>query len=779
MLQMQLNIPLQASVAMARSLTIGEKILFHLSRYLKAEEKYEVPFDVTQDGIAQSCGISRAHAAIELKKLREGDLLLEKLSHVKRAKSRRKVYFLTQTGKAKASKIVEFVNSESVDPGIDPSRISQDSGTPKRVRRHRMAVPQPKFFIGREKELSDLRAITDDASIDIVLVSGIGGIGKTSLLSKFTRESKFSVLWFSFSEWETEYSLLKTLANFLEETGDNRLSNYIKSERTDLGEISYLIGESLADNRKMLIFDDVDRAPRLHDFIHMIIDNLGPTKLIMSSENRIPLVEKIANSGKHIAELKLSGLERENALELLSRRKIKGDSAKTLCELTGCHPLLLELVPGQDELTAKVELSNYVKNNFLKDLSSMDIALIEKCAVFRKPFNPNFLSRDERHILQLPIFNSISGKVIMHDLARNIVIDQIPEDELREYHSRAADYYLSEGEVSERLHHLIMSGRSLESEMLIHRHFDELLSMDAADGFSDELSKLPPSLSKYAPSVRLLKASLLSNIGNEAEAISSLKSMIESEEGDNQAEAVIQLSWRKLDASLKTDVVERLRTILADEKNSEIIRAKAAQSLSHISFSDGDFDECDASARQGVMLAGRAFALDIVSDLNRMIAQVLVFREAYPSAISFITQVAPCFSDQHRPLYCRLLGKSALESGKIDLAIDNLSLGAQLAEQMGQYKELSDILVDLGNAKAAKGDLDGAAEACYQCIEVSSSLNETINIAAAYSLLSEVERERGNEEESVEARETAESLTPSIEFEPSEMTEVKPSDPGK
>lgn len=758
---------------MARSLTIGEKILFHLSRYLKAEEKYEVPFDVTQDGIAQSCGISRAHAAIELKKLREADLLLEKLSHVKRAKSRRKVYFLTQNGKAKASKIVEFVNAESVDPGIDPSRISQDSGTPKRIRRHRTAIPQPNLFLGREKELSNLRKMVDNASVDIILVSGIGGIGKTALLSKFARESKSSVLWFSFSEWETEYSLLKTLANFLEEIGDNRLSNYIKSERTDSGEISCLIGESFSDNRKMLVFDDVDRAPRLHDFIHMIIDNLGPTKLVISAETRFPLIEKVVNSGKNIAELKLSGLERENALELLSRRGIEGEAAKRLCELTGCHPLLLELVPGQDELTAKVELSNYVRNNFLKDLSPKDISLIEKCAVFRKPFNPNYVSRDERHVLRLPIFNSISGKVIMHDLARNIVLDQIPVEEIREYHSRAADHFLSEGDLNERLHHLIMSGRYLESEMLVHHHFDDLISMETAEGFIDELSMLPPSLSRYAPSVKLLRARLLSDVGNEAEAISNLKSMVENEEGENSAEAVIQLSSRKLDTELKNDTVEKLRTILDDEEYTDITRAKAAQSLSHISFSDGDFDACETVAREGVALAGRAFALDIVSDLNRLIAQVLVFRETYPSAISFITQAAPCFSDQYRPLFCRLLGKSELETGKIDRSIENLSLGAQLAEQMGQYKELSDILIDLGNAKATNGDFDGAAEACYRCIEVSSSLNETVNMAAAYSLLSEVEHERGSEQESIEAKETAENLISSLEFEPGGSMELR------
>ena len=35
---------------------------------MKYEDKYEAQFDVTQDGISQACSISRAHAAIELKK---------------------------------------------------------------------------------------------------------------------------------------------------------------------------------------------------------------------------------------------------------------------------------------------------------------------------------------------------------------------------------------------------------------------------------------------------------------------------------------------------------------------------------------------------------------------------------------------------------------------------------------------------------------------------------------------------------------------------------------
>src|SRR5512137_2362036 len=105
---------------MGGQLTVSERILFHLNSYLKFEDKYEVPFDITQDGISQACSISRAHAAIELKKLKATGTLEEKLSHVRRGKARRKVYFLTMTGKSRAAKITQHVNDNHIDAMVDP-----------------------------------------------------------------------------------------------------------------------------------------------------------------------------------------------------------------------------------------------------------------------------------------------------------------------------------------------------------------------------------------------------------------------------------------------------------------------------------------------------------------------------------------------------------------------------------------------------------------------------------------------------------------------------------
>jgi len=98
-------------------LTVGERIILYVGRYQKHKDSFDVPFDVSQDGIAGSLGISRAHAAIELKKLRESGEVEEKLAHIKRGRNKRKVYFLTASGEQKAAKILQFAQSEGIDLG--------------------------------------------------------------------------------------------------------------------------------------------------------------------------------------------------------------------------------------------------------------------------------------------------------------------------------------------------------------------------------------------------------------------------------------------------------------------------------------------------------------------------------------------------------------------------------------------------------------------------------------------------------------------------------------
>ena len=100
---------------MAVTLTVGERILFHLLQYTRYLDSFDVPIDITQDGIAAALRISRAHAALELKKLKNADEVKERLSHVKRGRTKRKAYFLTTSGEARARQIRSYAEENDID----------------------------------------------------------------------------------------------------------------------------------------------------------------------------------------------------------------------------------------------------------------------------------------------------------------------------------------------------------------------------------------------------------------------------------------------------------------------------------------------------------------------------------------------------------------------------------------------------------------------------------------------------------------------------------------
>ncbi len=100
---------------MQGTLTVGERIVLHLSQYSKYIDSYDAPVDISQDGIAAALRISRAHAAIELKKLKDGGEVVEKLVHIRKGKTKRKVYFLLPPGEERAVRIRQFAESEGID----------------------------------------------------------------------------------------------------------------------------------------------------------------------------------------------------------------------------------------------------------------------------------------------------------------------------------------------------------------------------------------------------------------------------------------------------------------------------------------------------------------------------------------------------------------------------------------------------------------------------------------------------------------------------------------
>ena len=111
--------------------TIRERALLHLSRFpnMNPNEMFNIPFDLTQDGIASVLGISRAHASLELKKLKEAGKVDDWQAHIRGSGTKRKAYYLLPEGFAEAELLRKRFETSGVvidalldmkrcDPGI-------------------------------------------------------------------------------------------------------------------------------------------------------------------------------------------------------------------------------------------------------------------------------------------------------------------------------------------------------------------------------------------------------------------------------------------------------------------------------------------------------------------------------------------------------------------------------------------------------------------------------------------------------------------------------------
>lgn len=79
-------------------MTVNERVMIHLLRYYRFADEFEVPFDLTQYGIAHFIGIQQKHVPRAMKKLMDEEMVEERVSHIIKSPRKQKVYFLSQEG---------------------------------------------------------------------------------------------------------------------------------------------------------------------------------------------------------------------------------------------------------------------------------------------------------------------------------------------------------------------------------------------------------------------------------------------------------------------------------------------------------------------------------------------------------------------------------------------------------------------------------------------------------------------------------------------------------
>jgi tetratricopeptide (TPR) repeat protein len=733
---------------MSGELTVSERIMFHLNSYVKFEDKFEVPFDMTQDGISQACAISRAHAAIELKKLKGAGLVEERLTHIRKGKSRRKAYFLTAAGKGKASDVVQYVKENDIRTHVDPSRVRPELSSGRLwTARRSSPLPALRYFYGRKEELKAVAAALERPSVRTIAVRGIAGIGKTTLLAKVASEMEdHRVFWYSTKPWDGSRALSDSLGRFFADNGVRKIASYLASGKFDLGDLSYLFDEELSENGYAFVFDDADLSESVREFLRMLRHSCGSSKILISCESDPGFYESsdiIART--EVVEVELGGLDKSASLQLLREKGIEGSVAEELVKVTRGHALSLEMVTASTATEAKYQVSRFLEEKFYAGLGDLEKSLLQLSSVFQKPFTSDAIPRELRQSRKGSMLREAApGRFEIHSSLKEFVYDSMTKEERSRWHSAAADYYLRAGDKQERLFHLIRAGRTLEAEILVSKWGEELLAEGNIQRIWEILSDFEPTKPKYRPAVLLLKAKAASIVGA-YDASWKLLEMIRSEEAPLlRAEALVEMGKilsKKGDLEGASVLFSRA---LESAGDSPVERAKALRGLGVVQGKLGDYakarDLLDESARSAMTAMDSRGMLMAQMELGN----ILIYRGMYEEAIDHFSKCAAGF------------GPVELTNVHINLGVANDCLGnrvearrhlenaVKLAEETGQPRPRAYALTSLAEVLINCGEVEAAKEHCFTALNILTELNDRLGTSAAYANLGLAERVSGN-----------------------------------
>ena len=501
---------------------VQERIFLHLSDYVDHNDKVEVPFALSQMGIANAVSIARSNVPRAISGMKEAGHLIERQAHVTGVSRKRKAYFLTDEGaqvadeiwKRISENIVKVIHSdghsesstlaEAIETSdlplrhVDMLRYMDDSGTidlsgltselverdlSKHIEKQLVSylndLPRTRRFFGREKEL-DVMANLLEAKSASILVPGIAGIGKTSLstkiLDRFTHRR--NLLYHRCQDWEGSRAFLEACAEWLSAIGNNDLSDYLASSPVPQTNMAVnLIAEGLSETPSLIVIDDLHKVgdDTLFSILRELtlrIHTLKDVGLVMFSRSFRMVLPESDQSGNIVTlVMPLQGLDEDSSRQILTALpKMDTDQFTHIYSLSRGHPLILELINrGNVADTFHATLEAFVEKEIFSRLSGSEKRLLGAIAVFREPVPVEAIHQVEDSI---DLLDDLVEKGLarqsdvenfdVHDLVREFLLRSMDEEMKIGLHSAAANWYrrknLDATDRIEFIHHLSLTG---------------------------------------------------------------------------------------------------------------------------------------------------------------------------------------------------------------------------------------------------------------------------------------------------------------------------------
>jgi len=417
------------------SLTVKERIQLHLFDYSRYLEAYEVPVEVTQEGIAQSVGIRVSHVPQYIRPLAGEGLVEERTSHVQHGGRRRRTYFLTAKGRsgvvALRAVLLEaevLVRSDGETRTIPLAKVYQEyrrgstllgllqemqslgsigeQGEPAKAGLVDFTQEAPKLehFYGRTREVATVLGALETARL--IVVTGMAGLGKTSLAVRVcdALRGKRSVFWRQVRAWDTAADLGLRLAAFLRALGRVGLQASLTSSKpAGLSRVEELLSADLAGMDAVLVFDDVHQASEdAQAFFGVLLRALsgrrGVSALLLSRTVPGFYSRREVDVDRMVVEIPLGGLDPDSATRLLADAGIADPLLGSLVRASGGSPLFLKLVASRAPRILSegwTTVDAYIGEEIEPALDPAERAVLQTASFYHLPVPAEALSLDE------------------------------------------------------------------------------------------------------------------------------------------------------------------------------------------------------------------------------------------------------------------------------------------------------------------------------------------------------------------------------------------------
>jgi len=713
-------------------LTVKEKLVLHLNDYSKSQGAYSHPGEVTQAGIASVLGKDRAVIAQALKELGDGGKVTVLRGKVSGARSAMKCYLLTQGGLDDASRLEGLLRDVSVErdgrliSGVEAQRNYMTSGIRRGVatisilegERPEPAVAMPRveeleLFVGREDEVKEVAGAKG-----VLVVLGIGGMGKTSLVRRALASRVHAFL-----EWRDEISMKGVLSN---------LAHAIyKSEGVAIEPSLERMSHALEKRRLKLpvVLDNYTRSTQLDTLLRAIAG--GGSTLVVTSRER-PAFYSMGDlkTGK-VGELYLRELsldESKKLLVLLGRDSTDVDAiAKGACG----YPLVLKLAAKSKSALPKQDVMELVHVVVSDLLTEGERGLLKRCSMITDVLYPDVLADtgiwsyyDLFEFKRKCVLTRESDGYRLHEVLRELLRDESS-------HAWAAKYYAAVGTTEMAFKALYHSayGDAKTLVRVLEAHTSRLIEK----GYASDIYLLLDGASKEGRFAGCERGQL--------DRVEVALAQCEFVLGRRSAiERLRRLDPGRMEPRLRSDC---LRTIALCRFNFEGKLKEAMQALrdaaSACDRSDRSLDDCRASAYVNMLSV-----LSEAGEGDEMLS-------TYDECVDLLKRAGEWYQSRGE----NNLGVYYARTGESKKAEEHLKRGIEAAERFNDIRFIANAKVALGHVLIAKGMLGEAESVTRSAVEALAKCNDAFGWASARQNLGRVLIKKGKVTEGVREYEGA------------------------